>query len=52
MNDLERILKQIQAIDKKSKRPLTRRYIVTEGLFENTGDLVLLPQIVLPTPAR
>ncbi|KAK9462946.1 pyridoxal phosphate-dependent transferase [Lipomyces oligophaga] len=44
MDDLERILQRV-AKDTKGKR-LTRRFIVTEGLFENTGDIPDLPRIV------
>lgn len=44
MADLERLLKKI--VKDQAKKPLTRRFIVTEGLFENTGDVVDLPKIV------
>ncbi|KAI5779320.1 pyridoxal phosphate-dependent transferase [Geopyxis carbonaria] len=44
MADLERVLKEV---DKEQRRkPLTRRFIVTEGLFETTGDMADLPTIV------
>lgn len=42
---LEQILKEIQPVLDKQK-PLKRRFIVTEGLFANTGDLPKLPEIV------
>ncbi|KAL7275829.1 serine palmitoyltransferase component [Rhizina undulata] len=44
MEDLERLLEKIRK--EMAKKPLTRRFIVTEGLFENTGDMVDLPKII------
>lgn len=44
MEDLERVLEKVKK--EMAKKPLTRRFIVTEGLFENTGDMVDLPKIV------
>lgn len=44
MDDLERVLQRI--VKEQSKKPLTRRFIVTEGLFENVGDVVNLPKVV------
>ncbi|KAK9323778.1 pyridoxal phosphate-dependent transferase [Lipomyces orientalis] len=44
MDDLERVLQKVQT-DFKGQ-PLTRRFIVTEGLFENIGDIVDLPRII------
>jgi len=44
MEDLERVLSKI--VQEQAKKPLTRRFIVTEGLFENVGDCVDLPKIV------
>lgn len=46
MEDLERILKETNASYEKSRAPLNRRFIVTEGIFENTGDICNLPKIV------
>lgn len=46
MEDLERVLSELVTEHKRSKKPLTRRFIVTEGLFENVGDMVPLPDIV------
>lgn len=46
MEDLERVLKSIQEQDKKTKSKLNRRFIVTEGLFQNTGDICPLPNLV------
>lgn len=44
MEDLERVLQKV-TMEAKS---LTRRFIVTEGLFETIGDAVDLPKIVSP----
>ncbi|KAF9092523.1 serine palmitoyltransferase component [Mortierella sp. AM989] len=47
MADLERVLQSIQKEIKPSKkRPLTRRFIVTEGLFQNYGDVAPLDKIM------
>lgn len=45
MEDLERVLQKV--VKEQSKKPLTRRFIVTEGLFETVGDCVDLPKLVL-----
>lgn len=42
---LEEILQELDPILKKQK-PLRRRFIITEGLFNYTGELVALPEIV------
>lgn len=44
MADLERVLSTL--VRENARKPLTRRFILTEGLFENTGDMVDLPKIV------
>ncbi|KAG0135926.1 pyridoxal phosphate-dependent transferase [Tuber indicum] len=44
MEDLGRVLEQVKK--DMARKPLTRRFIVTEGLFENTGDIVDLPAII------
>ncbi|KAH9817012.1 Aminotransferase class I and II [Teratosphaeria destructans] len=44
MADLERVLAKI--VKENQGKPLTRRFIVTEGLFENVGDVVDLPKLV------
>jgi serine palmitoyltransferase len=46
MADLERVLKQVQETDRATKRKITRRYIVTEGLYYNYGDITNLPKIM------
>jgi len=44
MEDLERVLQKV--VKEQSKKPLTRRFIVTEGLSEAVGDCVDLPKLV------
>ncbi|KAF1351856.1 pyridoxal phosphate-dependent transferase [Delphinella strobiligena] len=44
MADLERVLATL--VREQARKPLTRRFIVTEGLFENTGDMVDLPKLI------
>jgi hypothetical protein len=45
MEDLERALKKV-AEEQAKKGILTRRFIVTEGLFEMVGDCSDLPKLV------
>ncbi|KIX06894.1 uncharacterized protein Z518_04870 [Rhinocladiella mackenziei CBS 650.93] len=44
MDDLQRVLAKVTK--EQAKKPLTRRFIITEGLFENVGDMVDLPKII------
>lgn len=44
MEDLERVLQKV--IKDQAKKPLTRRFIVTEALSENVGDMLDLPKLV------
>jgi serine palmitoyltransferase len=44
MDDLERILDKVTK--EQARKPLTRRFIITEGLFESYGDVVDLPKMV------
>merc|ERR1711939_855993 len=44
MEDLERVLQKV--IKDQAKKPLTRRFIVTEGLSETVGDCVDLPKLI------
>ncbi|RCI05965.1 serine palmitoyltransferase component [Rhizopus stolonifer] len=46
MEDLERVLNDIQTEHIKYKKRLTRRFIVTEGLFANYGDIAHLDKLV------
>ena len=43
MEDLERVLARV--VKEGQGKPLTRRFIITEGLFENVGDVVDLPRL-------
>ena len=44
MEDLRRVLEKV--IKEQGKKEVTRRFIITEGMFENVGDVVDLRQIV------
>ncbi|KAF2001008.1 PLP-dependent transferase [Amniculicola lignicola CBS 123094] len=44
MEDLENVLKKITK--EQHRKPLTRRFIITEGVFENVGSVVNLPKLV------
>ncbi|XP_043916254.1 serine palmitoyltransferase 1, partial [Protopterus annectens] len=48
MADLERLLKEQEKEDQKNPRKarVTRRFIVVEGLYMNTGDICPLPELV------
>lgn len=45
MDDLERAMQMVVKEQAKTKR-LTRRFVVTEGLFELSGDVIDLPRLV------
>ncbi|KAK3173618.1 hypothetical protein OEA41_006950 [Lepraria neglecta] len=42
--DMERVLEKV--VREQRKKPLTRRFVVTEGLFENVGDMLDLPKTI------
>ncbi|KAG2225339.1 hypothetical protein INT45_005583 [Circinella minor] len=46
MQDLERVLDDIRVDDMVHKRKLTRRFIVTEGLSANYGDIAPLAKLI------
>lgn len=46
MEELERIMRRVS--HEQSGKRLTRRFVVTEGLFETVGDLANLPKLVSP----
>lgn len=46
LQSLEDVLQTVEKERKKKKLPLTRRFIVTEGIFESDGALLDLPKIV------
>lgn len=48
-NDLKSLQDVLESVDRESKKKggkLTRRFIVTEGIFENGGQMVDLPRLV------
>jgi serine palmitoyltransferase len=46
MKDLEKVLEQVRQKDIKTKREITRRFIVIEGVYYNLGDICNLPKIM------
>jgi serine palmitoyltransferase len=47
MEDLERVLEEVKM--QFSKKALTRRFIIVEGIYMNHGDICPLPRIVTST---
>lgn len=53
MKDLERVLQNVEKERKRKGGKLTKRFIVSEGVFENDGMMVDLPKVVSrPCPSR
>ncbi|KIP10789.1 hypothetical protein PHLGIDRAFT_84464 [Phlebiopsis gigantea 11061_1 CR5-6] len=46
MKSLEQVLENIEKERRKKKGPLTRRFIVTEGIFDHDGVMSDLPKLV------
>jgi len=47
MESLEELLEQLNESEKKEKLPaIPRKFIVTEGIFHNSGDIAPLPELV------
>ncbi|KAF8508713.1 serine palmitoyltransferase [Hysterangium stoloniferum] len=46
LRSLEEVLESVERERIKKRLPLTRRFIVTEGIFENDGAMVDLPKII------
>lgn len=46
LKSLEQVLESVEKERKKRRGPLTRRFIVTEGIFEKDGAMVDLPKLV------
>ena len=44
LDDMQRVLEKV--VKEQAKKPLTRRFIVTEALSENVGDMLDLPKTV------
>lgn len=49
MKSLELVLETIEKDRRKKKGPLTRRFIVTEGIFDHDGSMSDLPKLVSRT---
>jgi serine palmitoyltransferase len=43
---LEEVLEVVEKECRKKRLPLTRRFIITEGIFEKDGQMVDLPRLV------
>ncbi|OJT05698.1 Serine palmitoyltransferase 1 [Trametes pubescens] len=46
MKSLEHVLESVEKECRKRKGPLTRRFIVTEGIFDHDGEMSDLPKLV------
>jgi len=46
LNDLEEIMKDLQKNIFKYEKPISRKFIVTEGIFNNGGDFPYLPKLI------
>ncbi|KAL9709208.1 serine palmitoyltransferase component [Leucoagaricus gongylophorus] len=46
LKSLEQVLESVEKERKKRRGPLTRRFIVTEGIFEKDGAMVDLPKLI------
>ncbi|KAL6302281.1 serine palmitoyltransferase [Sparassis latifolia] len=46
MESLEQVLESVEKERRKKKAPLTRRFIVTEGIFDHDGAMSDLPKLV------
>jgi serine palmitoyltransferase len=46
LKSLEEVLEGVEKERRKRRGPLTRRFIVTEGIFEKDGKMVDLPKLV------
>jgi len=52
LKSLEEVLEGVEKDRRKRRGPLTRRFIVTEGIFEKDGRMVDLPKLVSTSFAR
>jgi serine palmitoyltransferase len=46
LKSLEEVLESVEKERKKRRQPLTRRFIITEGIFEKDGAMIDLPKLV------
>lgn len=51
MKNLEEVLESINKESRKRRAPLTRRFIITEGIFERDGSMADLPKLVQSIPS-
>jgi serine palmitoyltransferase len=49
LKSLEDVLDAVEKERKKRRGPLTRRFIITEGIFEKDGAMTDLPKLVCST---
>ncbi|KIL66694.1 hypothetical protein M378DRAFT_74949 [Amanita muscaria Koide BX008] len=46
MRSLEEVLEAVEKERQKRRQPLTRRFIITEGIFEKDGAMIDLPKLI------
>ncbi|KAF8721615.1 hypothetical protein AX14_010220 [Amanita brunnescens Koide BX004] len=46
LKSLEEVLESVEKERKKRRQPLTRRFIITEGIFEKDGAMIDLPKLI------
>jgi len=46
IDDLERLLEEVHQEDIKTRRTINRRFVVIEGLYQNSGDIVPLNRVM------
>lgn len=46
MEDLASLLEEVIATDRRTKRKITRRWIVVEGIYIDSGEILTLPRLV------
>ncbi|KAF8328495.1 serine palmitoyltransferase [Amanita rubescens] len=46
LKSLEEVLESVEKERKKRRQPLTRRFIITEGVFEKDGAMIDLPKLI------
>lgn len=52
LHSLEEVLQSVEKERRKRKGPLTRRFIITEGIFERDGTMTDLPKLVILLGSR
>jgi serine palmitoyltransferase len=46
MEDLEHVLQDLKAENLRKKKPLSRQFIVVEGIYANCGDICPLVELI------